>query len=103
MPDYPLARLDDIPDPGARVVFAGGRQVALFRVGGRVYALDNACLHVGGPLAEGIVEDGCVTCPWHNWRYRLADGTRVGPGDLAVATYDVRLEGGEVWVTVGSD
>jgi NAD(P)H-dependent nitrite reductase small subunit len=101
VPEYPVARLDDLPDPGARVAYAGGREVALFHVGGRVYALDNACLHVGGPLAEGIVEDGCVTCPWHDWRYRLHDGTRVGPGGLAVATYQVRLVDGEVWVRVG--
>ena len=101
LPEYPVARLSDVPDPGALVVFAGGREVALFRVDGRLYALDNACLHVGGPLAEGIVEDGCVTCPWHEWRYRLADGTRVGPGELAVATYPVRVTAGEVWVQVG--
>jgi NAD(P)H-dependent nitrite reductase small subunit len=100
VPDYPLARLDDIGDPGVSVAFAAGRELALFRVAGKVYALDNACLHVGGPLAEGIVEDGCVICPWHNWRYRLADGARVGPGDLAVRAYPVRIEAGEVWVTV---
>lgn len=99
--EYPLARLDDLPDPGARVVYAGGHAIALFRVDGRVYALDNACLHVGGPLAEGFVEDGYVTCPWHEWRYCLADGTRVGPGGLAVATYPVRIAAGEVWVMVG--
>jgi NAD(P)H-dependent nitrite reductase small subunit len=101
VPEYPLARLDDIADPGARVAYAGGREVALFRVGGRVYALDNACLHVGGPLAEGIVEDGCVTCPWHEWRYRLEDGARLGPGGLAVTAYAVRVVDGEVWVQVG--
>jgi len=87
-------------DPGVRVAFAGGHELALFRVDGRVYALDNACLHVGGPLAEGFVEDGVVTCPWHEWRYRLVDGARIGPGDLAVRTYEVRVERGEVWVTV---
>src|SRR6476659_112518 len=98
MPEYPVARLSEIPDPGSLVVYAGGRAVALFRVGGRLYALDNACLHVGGPLAEGIVEDGYVTCPWHEWRYCLEDGGRVGPGSLAVATYHVRIEAEEVWV-----
>ena len=101
MPAYPVTRLSDIPDPGSRVVYAGGREVALFVVNGRVYALDNACVHVGGPLAEGIVEDGCVTCPWHEWRYRLEDGRRVGPGGLEVASYPVRVVEGEVWVQVG--
>ena len=76
---------------------------ALFRVDDRLYALDNACLHVGGPLAEGLVEEGCVTCPWHEWRYRLEDGRRIGLGDLAVASYRVRVAAGEVWVQVGGD
>lgn len=100
MPEFPVARLSDIADPGSLVVYAGGREVALFRVDGRVYALDNACLHVGGPLAEGFIEDGCVTCPWHEWRYRLEDGHRVGPGDLVVASYEVRVTADEVWVQV---
>ncbi|MBV8160947.1 MAG: nitrite reductase (NAD(P)H) small subunit [Acidimicrobiia bacterium] len=101
MPAYPVARLCDLPDPGALEVFPGGRAVALFRVDGRVYALDNACQHVGGPLVEGIVEDGCVTCPWHEWRYRLEDGRRIGPGAVAVRSYPVRVTAGEVWVQVG--
>ena len=103
MSEYPVASLSDIADPGSLVVFVGGHAIALFRVGGRVYALDNVCLHVGGPLAEGFVEDGYVTCPWHEWRYRLEDGRRIGPGDLAVATYAVRVEAEEVWVQVGGD
>ena len=106
MPAYPVARLSDLPDPGAVVVYAGGRAVALFRVDGKLYALDNDCQHVGGPLAEGIVENGCVTCPWHAWRYRLVDGRRVGPGDVAVTTYRVWVSEQseqEVWVQVGPD
>ena len=101
MPEYPVARLSDIPDPGSRVVYVGGRAVALIRVDGEVYALDNVCLHVGGPLAEGFIEDGYVTCPWHEWRYRLEDGRRDGPGDLAVTSYTVRIVADEVWVQVG--
>ncbi len=100
MPEFPVAPLSDIADPGSLVVYAGGREVALFRVDGRVYALDNACLHVGGPLAEGFIEDGCVTCPWHEWRYRLEDGRRMGPGNLTVGTYRVRVEADVVWVQV---
>jgi len=100
VPEFPVAPLSDIADPGSLVVYAGGREVALFRVDGRVYALDNACLHVGGPLAEGFIEDGCVTCPWHEWRYRLEDGRRMGPGNLTVGTYRVRVEADVVWVQV---
>jgi len=101
VPEFPVGRLSDIPDPGSRVVYVGGRPVALFHVDGSVYALDNVCLHVGGPLAEGFIEDGYVTCPWHEWRYSLEDGRRMGPGELAVASYAVRVEADEVWVQVG--
>lgn len=52
----------------------GERIVAVFRHGGNWFAMDGMCSHQGGPLAEGTVKDGCVTCPWHGWQYDLATG-----------------------------
>ena len=71
MMEYSAGSIQDFPDPGARVVVAGRREIAVFRVEGRLYALDNHCAHLGGPLAEGLIEGGCVVCPWHEWCYRL--------------------------------
>jgi nitrite reductase (NADH) small subunit len=100
MTEYRAGSIHDFPEPGARVVHAGRHEIAVFRVEGRLYALDNRCAHLGGPLAEGLIEEGCVLCPWHDWRYRLDDGFRVGPGRLGVATYRVWEADGDVWVRV---
>jgi nitrite reductase/ring-hydroxylating ferredoxin subunit len=74
------------------------RQIALFRVGERVFAVDNRCPHEGYPLAEGQVDGACVlTCNWHNWKFRLEDGECLLGGDH-VRAYPARVEEGHVWV-----
>jgi nitrite reductase/ring-hydroxylating ferredoxin subunit len=80
------------------------RQIALFRVDGRVFAIDNRCPHEGYPLALGSVSADCVlTCNWHNWKFKLEDGTCVMGGDN-VRSYPTRLQhgpqGDEVWVDI---
>jgi nitrite reductase/ring-hydroxylating ferredoxin subunit len=96
-----VARLEDLRDWRGRVVRAGERNLALFRQGDEVYALDNVCLHNGGPLGEADVEDGCAVCPWHGWRYRLVDGrSPLNPG-VGVRTYRAWVdERGDVLVDV---
>ncbi|MEM9293664.1 MAG: Rieske 2Fe-2S domain-containing protein [Acidobacteriota bacterium] len=73
-------------------------RVAIFLHQGRVYALSNVCRHQGGPLGEGQVIDGCVTCPWHGWQYRAHDGVSPPPFTEVVPTYSARIVDGEVWV-----
>jgi nitrite reductase/ring-hydroxylating ferredoxin subunit len=74
------------------------RQLALFRLGERVHAVDNRCPHEGYPLVQGSVsDDGLLTCLWHNWKFRLADGACVLGGD-DVRAYPVEVRDGEVWV-----
>lgn len=59
-----------------------GRRLALYLVDGQIYALNNACPHMGGPLGEGQVEDGIITCPWHGWQFEIATGCCINmPGD----------------------
>jgi nitrite reductase/ring-hydroxylating ferredoxin subunit len=72
--------------------------VALFLDDGRIYAISNVCRHQGGPLGEGRILDGCVTCPWHGWQYRPADGCSPPPFAERVETYAVRVIDGEVWI-----
>jgi nitrite reductase/ring-hydroxylating ferredoxin subunit len=88
-----------IPD-GAGVVMAGplGERIAVFRDGGRVGAMTNVCAHQNGPLGEGRLTDGCVTCPWHGFQYRLEDGCSPPPFTEKVATHRVRLARGMVEV-----
>lgn len=81
-----------IPDKGARIVAApGGERIAVFRDGNQVGALTNLCAHQNGPIGEGRIIDGCVTCPWHGYQYRLEDGCAPAPFTEKLVTYKVRL------------
>jgi len=88
-----------IPDKGARIVAApGGERIAVFRDGDAIAALSNLCAHQNGPIGEGRIIDGCVTCPWHGYQYRLADGCSPPPFTEKLATYRVRIADGIVEV-----
>jgi nitrite reductase (NADH) small subunit len=94
-----VGALDDIPQQGARVVRTAAGCVALFRTADdQVFALEDRCPHKGGPLSEGIVHGGQVTCPLHNWVFDLATGVAQGADNGAVRTYAVRVEGGRIWL-----
>jgi nitrite reductase/ring-hydroxylating ferredoxin subunit len=75
------------------MVTVNGRHVALFRLGNEFFALDNTCLHRGGPICEGLIDNGVVTCPWHLWSYEIRTGTMVQDPRIGVSKHDVRLEG----------
>jgi sulfoxide reductase heme-binding subunit YedZ len=89
--------VDAIPDSRARIVCAGER-IAVFRYGGKLSAVSNVCRHQGGPLGEGRLIDGCITCPWHGYQYLPANGRSPEPFTEKLATYDVRVVGGRVFV-----
>jgi nitrite reductase/ring-hydroxylating ferredoxin subunit/DMSO/TMAO reductase YedYZ heme-binding membrane subunit len=88
-----------IPDKGARIVTAPGEErIAVFRDGDQIGALTNLCAHQNGPIGEGRIIDGCVTCPWHGYQYRLQDGCAPPPFTEKLVTYRVRIRGGNVEV-----
>ena len=88
-----------IPDKCAQIVVApGGERIAVFRDGDLIGALTNLCAHQNGPIGEGRIIDGCVTCPWHGYQYRLEDGCAPPPFTERLATYRVRLNGGAIEV-----
>jgi DMSO/TMAO reductase YedYZ heme-binding membrane subunit/nitrite reductase/ring-hydroxylating ferredoxin subunit len=94
-----VCSVDDIPEGRAKVVCLPGRErVAVFRHGGRVSAVTNACAHQRGPLGEGKIIDGCITCPWHGWQYRPGDGCAPPPFVEKIATYRVMVRGQELFV-----
>src|SRR5499427_3351033 len=81
-----------IPDKGARIVAApDGERIAVFRDGAQIGALSNLCAHQNGPIGEGRIIDGCVTCPWHGYQYRLEDGCAPPPFTEKLVTYRVRI------------
>jgi nitrite reductase/ring-hydroxylating ferredoxin subunit/uncharacterized membrane protein len=85
----------EVPASGMHLVEAGGMKVVIARDAGRICAFAAVCSHAGGPLEEGTLEDGVVTCPWHGSRFRIRDGRAVGgPATFDQATLEVReLEG----------
>ena len=76
-----------------------GQTICVANVNGEICAMENTCLHMGGPLGEGVIENGKVICPWHGWAWDPKTGQGPGP-DAKVATYPVTIEGGEVLVEV---
>lgn len=98
-----VGAIEDLPQGSAAVVDTTAGAVAVFNVGGALHALDNRCAHNGGPLAEGSVRDGLVTCPWHWWRYDLATGERRGCPQIRQRRFPVAVEGGQVVVDVPDD
>jgi nitrite reductase/ring-hydroxylating ferredoxin subunit len=94
-----LGDLPDIPEGGPTKVRAGANTLILVRTGDAIQALHETCAHAGGPLAEGTIVDGCIQCPWHGSRFRLADGhVARGPATYDQPAYEVRrAESGAGW------
>ncbi len=95
-----VARISDLGPGTAKTVDVNGKAVALFNVGGTIYALDNTCLHRGGPLGDGMLEGDVVTCPWHGWQYKVRTGENMMNGTIKVAAYPVQVEGNDIKVAV---
>ncbi|MCR9254473.1 MAG: ferric reductase-like transmembrane domain-containing protein [Alphaproteobacteria bacterium] len=92
-------KVSDIPDQRAVIVRVGPKdRAAIFRDGDRLSAISNACAHQNGPLGDGRIIDGCVTCPWHGFQYRLEDGCSPAPFNEKVPTYRLKLEGDSVFI-----
>jgi nitrite reductase/ring-hydroxylating ferredoxin subunit/uncharacterized membrane protein len=94
-----LGDLPDIPEGAPTKAKAGNNTLILVRAGDTIQALHETCAHAGGPLAEGMIVDGCVQCPWHGSRFRLADGhVARGPATYDQPAYEVRrAEPGAGW------
>ncbi len=98
-----VARLDEIPRLGARVVRMSQGDIAVFRCADdAVFALDDRCPHKGGPLSQGIVYDRRVACPLHNWVIALDSGAATGPDSGCTRRHQVKVENGRVYLGVGA-
>ena len=93
-----VAKTDELQPGQSMVAEVGANEIALFNVGGTVYALNNACVHRGGPLGEGDLDGEVVTCPWHNWEYNVTTGACLTNPSACVATFPVVVEGNEIKV-----
>ncbi|MDB5308706.1 MAG: hcaC [Gemmataceae bacterium] len=95
-----VGKMSEIPEGGSVLVEVNGKDVAVFRVNGQLHAIDDMCPHMGASLSGGFVEDGVVTCPWHYWRFRLADGAWADNPKIKTGCYTLHVEGDEVQLEV---
>lgn len=94
-----VCAVDEIPEARAVIIaLKGGDRVAVFRHQGRIAAVANACRHQNGPLGEGRILDGCITCPWHGFQYRPEDGCAPPPFTEKIATFIAKIENGSVYI-----
>jgi len=94
-----VAALADLADDAAFAVKLGNRRIALYRLDGKVHALDDVCTHALALLSQGFIEGGAVECPLHGARFDIATGRCLAPpATVDLRTYEVRIEGGEVYV-----
>ena len=93
-----VARVGDIPPNAGRQVTVDERWVALFYVDGAYHAIDQLCLHRGGPLSDGTVRDCVVTCPWHGWQFDVRSGALVQDPSVGVTRHETRIVGDEIQV-----
>lgn len=86
-----VAITDDLTEGAGKVVIAGGIRYSLFVRKGKLFALSNVCRHQGGPIGEGRIVNGCITCPWHGFQYKAENGCSPPPFDEVLETYPVRV------------
>ena len=98
-----IAASDSVANDSAIEVVVDGNILAIFRHHGQLYALDGMCAHQGGPLAEGTVTAGCVTCPWHGWQYELATGIQTINRQPLQQTFPIREVDGQIEVDLSND
>src|ERR1041384_2969458 len=88
----------DIPESRARIVCLSGERVAIFKYDGKISAVSNVCQHQNGPLGEGKIVFGCITCPWHGNQYQPETGASPPPFGEKGPPFNVRVKDGRVLV-----
>jgi len=96
-----LTTQSELPPEGeAKEFTVGDRVICVANVNGTISAMDNVCLHMGGPLGQGYIEDGKIVCPWHGWEYDSQTGALEGDPKSKLDVYPIKVENGEVMVDV---
>ena len=95
-----VAQLEDLPENEGHIVRHGPLQIALFRRGDTVRAIDNICPHAGASLAHGYLEDDAVVCPWHCWEFDISTGKCATVEGMDVETFEVKIENGQVQIAL---
>ena len=86
-----VCKVQDVADGEGKTVVLGDKLIAVFCANGGYFAIDDVCPHMGASLSGGYLENGVVTCPWHAWRFRLADGAWADNPRIKIGCYPVRV------------
>ncbi len=101
MPEFVrVASVTDLAPGQLKEVTVNGKTIALCNVEGTFYALDNVCVHRGGPLGEGYLDGHKVECPWHGWQFDCRTGMMGVDAGMKVPTYEVKIDGADVLVAI---
>jgi len=101
MPFMRIASESDLPPANEAKEFScGSKAICIANVNGTLTAMDNVCLHRGGPLGQGMIEGGKVVCPWHGWEWNPATGEAAHSPSAKIAVYPLRIENGEVLIEI---
>lgn len=88
----------EIDEDKAKIFTINNERVAIFKYNGKLSAVHNICKHQGGPLGEGKIIDGCITCPWHGYQYLPENGQSPAPFTEKVATYELKIKDSIVYI-----
>jgi nitrite reductase (NADH) small subunit len=102
MPDFvKVGHKADLPPPGEAREFAlGDKVVCVANIDGTLSAMDNVCLHRGGPLGQGVVEGDKIVCPWHGWIWDPKTGEAAHSPTTKIAVYRIRVDGDDVLIAI---
>jgi len=101
MPFTKLTTQSELPAVNEAKEFpCGTKEICIANIDGHYSAMDNVCLHQGGPLGQGTIEGGKVVCPWHGWEYDPQTGAAVHNANAKVAVYPLKIENGDVLVDI---
>lgn len=93
-----VCSVNEFEEGRAKIFCIDKERIAVYKHENKLYAIHNVCKHQGGPLGEGKILDGCITCPWHGYQYLPQNGQSPPPFTERVNTYDVKVIGNDVWL-----
>ena len=92
---------ENFPEGQGTLVEKEGKQIAVFNKNGKLFAINSVCLHKGGPIADGYVdENNIVACPWHGWQYSIETGENQYDKNMKLAVYKITEKGGKVFLEI---
>ncbi|HTC41760.1 MAG TPA: Rieske (2Fe-2S) protein [Candidatus Acidoferrales bacterium] len=94
-------KVDELPPGTVRELYIEGKAVAVANVAGKIFAINNTCLHRGGPLGQGLLEGKVVTCPWHGWQFDVTTGKAVQNPAAGVDCYAAEVRGQDLFIDLG--